>query len=58
MDAWKTSHQRQRWLAAALLDIEPRLRRIRGHRQLPKLEAALRRALKIKEQQPTMEEAA
>jgi putative transposase len=49
--AWKTSNQRHRWLAAALLDIEPRLRRVKGHRHLPKLEAALRRALNIKEQQ-------
>jgi len=48
VDAWKTSHQRQRWLATALLDIEPRLRRVKGHRHLPKLEAALLRALNIK----------
>jgi hypothetical protein len=25
---WRTSDQKQRWLAAALLDIEPRLRRV------------------------------
>jgi plasmid replication initiation protein len=48
VDAWKTSPQRRRWLAAALLDIEPRLRRVRGRQHLPKLKAALRRALKIK----------
>jgi len=48
VDAWKTSHQRHRWLATALLDIEPRLRRVMGHQHLPKLQAALRRALKIK----------
>jgi transposase-like protein len=58
VDSWKTSHQRHRWLATALLDIEPRLRRVKGHRHLPKLEAALRRALNIKEQQNRMEEAA
>ena len=58
VDAWKTSNQRHRWLATALLDIEPRLRRVKGHRNLPKLEAALRRALNIKEQQHRMEEAA
>jgi transposase-like protein len=50
VDDWKTSNQRHRWLATALLDIEPRLRRVRGHQHLPKLQAALRRALKIKEQ--------
>ena len=48
VDLWKTSAQRQRWLATALLDIEPRLRRVKGHRHLSKLEAALRRALNIK----------
>ncbi len=32
-------------LAAALLDIEPRLRRIRGYRHLPKLRLALKREL-------------
>jgi len=58
VDAWKTSNQRQRWLATALLDIEPRLRRVRGHRHLPKLIAALRRELNIKEKQNRMEEAA
>jgi putative transposase len=58
VDSWKTSNQRQRWLATALLDIEPRLRRVKGHRNLPKLEAALRRALNIKEQRNRMEEAA
>jgi transposase-like protein len=58
VDAWKTSNQRHRWLATALLDIEPRLRRVKGHRHLSKLEAALRRALHIKEQQRHMEDAA
>jgi transposase-like protein len=58
VDAWKTSHQRHRWLATALLDIEPRLRRVRGHRHLPKLISALRRALNIKQQQNRMEQAA
>lgn len=38
---WTTSEQKQRWVATALLDIEPRLRRIRGHRALPQLRAAL-----------------
>jgi transposase-like protein len=41
VDHWKTSQQKQRWLATALLDIEPRLNRISGHRYL----GALRRAL-------------
>jgi transposase-like protein len=48
VDAWKTSNQRHRWLATALLDVEPRLRRVKGHQHLPKLQAALRRALNIR----------
>lgn len=44
VDRWRTSDQKQRWLAAALLDIEPRLRRIKGFRALPVLRAALERA--------------
>lgn len=45
VDRWRTSDQKQRWLAAALLDIEPRLRRLKGFRALPLLRAALARAL-------------
>jgi len=47
VDHWKSSNQRQRWLATALMDIEPRLRRVRGYRHLPKLREALQRELKI-----------
>jgi len=38
---WRTSDQKHRWLAAALLDIEPRLRRIKGFRAVPLLRQAL-----------------
>lgn len=47
VDHWKTSNQRQRWLATALTDIEPRLRKVMGYRHLPKLRDALKRELKI-----------
>ena len=47
VDHWKNSSQRQRWLASALADIEPRLRKIMGYRHLPKLREALKRELKI-----------
>ena len=47
VDHWKNSSQRQRWLASALADIEPRLRKIMGYRHLPKLRDALKRELKI-----------
>jgi transposase-like protein len=45
--AWKNSSQKQRWFAAALLDIEPRLRRVRGYRELPCLREALMKDLEI-----------
>jgi putative transposase len=41
VDRWRTSDQKERWLAATLLDIEPRLRRIKGFRALPLLRQAL-----------------
>ncbi len=44
---WNNSDQRYRWLAAALLDIEPRLRRIKGYRFLPVLRLALRNHLAL-----------
>ena len=47
VDHWKNSNQRHRWLATALMDIEPRLRRVVGYRHLPKLREALRKELKI-----------
>ena len=49
VDRWTNSSQKQRWLAAALLDIEPRLRRIRGYRHLPLLRAALQAEIRGKE---------
>jgi len=48
IDYWKTSDQKQRWLAAALLDIEPRLRRVRGYRYLPALRRALQANMNMK----------
>jgi transposase-like protein len=43
VDRWRTSNQKHRWLAAALRDIEPRLRRVRGYRALRDLRDALQR---------------
>ncbi len=45
VDRWTNSNQRQRWLATALRDIEPRLRKVKGNRHLPRLRSALRREL-------------
>ena len=47
VDHWKNSNQKHRWLAAALLDIEPRLRRLMGYRHLPALQKAIMKDLKI-----------
>ena len=46
---WTNSAQRHRWVATALLDIEPRLRRIKGCRHLPMLRQALQTELGIKQ---------
>ena len=47
VDYWKTSSQKHRWIAAALLEIEPRLRRIKGYRYLPTLRVALKQRLEL-----------
>ena len=47
VDHWQHASQRQRWLATARLDIEPRLRKVMGDRHLPRLRDALKRELKI-----------
>jgi len=41
VNRWRNSEQKHRWLATAILDIEPRLRTVVGYRQLPRLRAAL-----------------
>jgi putative transposase len=58
VDCWKNSHQRQRWLATALLDIEPRLRTVVGYRQLRLLRDALQRELRIRKPADALAEAA
>lgn len=47
VDAWKNSSQKQRWLAAVLLEMEPRFRKLRGYRHLPALRVAIQRELGI-----------
>ncbi|MFC1639644.1 hypothetical protein ACFL3B_02655 [Gemmatimonadota bacterium] len=47
VDHWQNSSQKQRWRLTALLDIEPRLRKLVGYRHLPKLQEALRKELKL-----------
>jgi putative transposase len=45
VDYWKNSNQKQRWVATALLDIEPRLNRISGYRRLNSLRAAIQKEI-------------
>lgn len=45
VDRWTTSDQKQRWLATTLLEIEPRLRRLRGYRALPHLRVVLKEGI-------------
>jgi transposase-like protein len=44
---WTNSSQRHRWVATALLDIEPRLRRVKSYRYLPMLRQAIQADLGI-----------
>ena len=47
VDRWTNSNQRQRWLATALLDIESRLRKVKGYQHLPRLREALKQDRKV-----------
>ena len=58
VDYWRNSDQKHRWLAAALLDLEPRLRRVKGCKHLPKLRIALHRAIQTNEGNLPVKEAA
>jgi putative transposase len=44
---WRNSNQMQRWLACALLDLEPRLRKVKGYRYLPQLRRAIQIDLRM-----------
>ena len=48
VDRYRSSEQKQRWVATALLEIEPRLRRVRGKSHLRALREAIQRELGIK----------
>ena len=41
VDHWQNSEHRQRWLALALLEVEPQLRRVKGYAQLERLRRAI-----------------
>jgi transposase-like protein len=58
VDCWKNSRQKHRWLASALLDIEPRLRKLMGWRHLIQLRESIQKELKIKKSDQEKEKAA
>jgi transposase-like protein len=39
---WKSSNQRQRWVASASMELQPRLRKIKGHQFLGELRSKMR----------------
>jgi putative transposase len=45
VDYWRNSDQKHRWLAASLLDIEPRLRKVKGYRYLGQLRSAIQKEI-------------
>jgi transposase-like protein len=47
VDRWHHSDQRQRWVATALLLIEPRLRKVRGHKYLSELREEMKNYFEI-----------
>jgi transposase-like protein len=51
VDHYRNSEQKQRWVGTALLEIEPRLRRVRGMKHLPALRVALQREIGIAKRQ-------
>jgi putative transposase len=53
VDRWQNSDQRQRWVATALLEIEPRLNCVMGHEHLKELREAMKRFVAARRKQET-----
>lgn len=47
IDNWKNSSQKERWLASALVEIEPNLKRVKGYEHLAALRVAIKKELGI-----------
>lgn len=43
---WQNSDQRRRWVASVLLEVEPRLNKVRGHEHLKELRTVMKRVVK------------
>ncbi len=48
---WQNSDQRQRWVATALMEIEPRLRHVKGAKHLEELRTAMKRFVAKREEE-------
>ena len=48
---WQNSNQRQRWVATALLEIEPRLRLVMGYEHLAELRSSMKRFMARRKQE-------
>jgi putative transposase len=48
---WQNSDQRRRWVATALLEIEPRLRLVKGHEHLKELREAMKKFVARRKQE-------
>lgn len=51
VSCWQNSDQRRRWVATALLEIEPRLNRVMGHEHLKELRVAMKRFVARRKQE-------
>ena len=51
VDRWRNSDQILRWTAASLMDLEPRLNRIRGFRYLPVLKFKLKEMVRQRQEE-------
>ena len=54
VDRWQNSDQRQRWVATALLEIEPRLNCVTGHEHLKELREAMKTFVAARRKQETV----
>lgn len=51
VDRWQNSDQRRRWVATALLEIEPRLNRVSGYEYLKELRPAMKKLIMKQKQE-------
>lgn len=55
VDRWQNSNQRQRWVATSLLEIEPRLRKVKGHKFMKELRTEMKTLIANRKQEKSNE---